>query len=238
MSSSTWKDLHRYAACDIADALLKLNVPGAGFLPDISPLPYSASTVHREPKKVIAPASTFLMAPKASPSFPSPTPLSSKLPESNIKDAGPYADHTSRDTIAIISQPPGQSCAVVGGIMAARMKHLGAQGIVVDGRVRDLVALAATALPVWSKGTSIIGAGAETKFHAKDVPLEIGETVVEPGDIVMIDPAENGVVVIPKNRLDEVLELLPKLVGADEKVIRDVEQGVSVKEAFARHRDA
>lgn len=120
--------------------------------------------------------------------------------------------------------------------MAARMKYLGADGLVVDGRVRDILALNETQLPIWSKGTSIIGAGAETKFHARNVPVTVGETVVEPGDIVMIDPFENGVVAVPQNKVEELLELLPKLVGADEKVIADVEQGVSVQEAFAKHR--
>ena len=120
--------------------------------------------------------------------------------------------------------------------MAARMKHLGAEGIVVDGRVRDVVALNETQLPVWSKGTSVIGAGAETKFHAHNVRVSVGETTVEPGDIVMIDPFENGVVAVPQGKVDELLELLPKLVGADEKVIADVEQGVSVQEAFKRYR--
>ncbi len=49
------------------------------------------------------------------------------------------------------------------------------------------------------------------------------------------DPVE-GVVVIPQNLLDAVLELLPKLVGADDRVKEDVKRGVSVQEAFARHR--
>lgn len=178
------------------------------------------------------------MVPKATPSFPNPVTMRENLAKSNLKDSGPYADHTERDTVVVISQPPGQSCAVVGGIMAARMKLLGAQGIVVDGRVRDLVTLAETGVPIWSKGTSVIGAGAETKFHAHNVPIQIGETVVEPGDIIMIDPFENGAVAVPQGKVDEVLELLPKLVGADEKVIKDVEDGVSVKEAFKKHRNA
>ena len=120
--------------------------------------------------------------------------------------------------------------------MAARIKYLGAEGLVVDGRVRDIVALNETQLPIWSKSTSIIGAGAETKFHARNVLITVGETIVEPGDIVMIDPFENGVVAVPQGKVEELLELLPKLVGADEKVIADVEQGVSVQEAFAKHR--
>ncbi|KZM23741.1 uncharacterized protein EKO05_0005675 [Ascochyta rabiei] len=236
MASPRWKELYKYAACDLADGLLKLDVPGAGFLANIQPMPHTANVSKPELKKVLAPASTFLMAPKATKSFPSTATLPTNAPASNLPDSRPYADYAEVGTIVVISQPPGQSCAVVGGIMAARMKHLGAHGIVVDGRVRDLVALNETQLPIWSNGTSIIGAGAETKFHAHNVPVHIGQTTVEAGDIVMIDPFENGVVAVPQGKVDELLELLPKLVGADDKVIADVEAGVSVQEAFNRHR--
>ena len=53
--------------------------------------------------------------------------------------------------------------------------------------------------------------------------------------MVFSDPI-NGVAIIPKEKLDQVIELLPVIVGADEKVKEDVQKGVSVKEAFARHR--
>ncbi|KAH8730961.1 DlpA domain-containing protein [Phaeosphaeriaceae sp. PMI808] len=236
MASPRWKELYRYAACDLADGLLKLHVPGAGFLVNIQPLLHTSSTPKPGFKKILAPASTFVMLPKATKSFPNPISLSQDAPASNLPDPRPYADWTEKDTIVIISQPVGQSCAVVGGIMAARMKYMGAQGIVVDGRVRDVIALNDTQLPIWSRGTSIIGAGAETKFHARNVPVKIGETTVEPGDIVMIDPFENGVVAVPQGKIEELLELLPKLVNADEKVIEEVESGISVQEAFKRHR--
>jgi regulator of RNase E activity RraA len=189
-----------------------------------------------EPKKVLAPASTFLMVPKATKSFPNPASPPQDLPASNLTDARPWADWTEKDSIVVISQPANQSCAVIGGIMAARAKYLGAQGLVVDGRVRDVVALNETQLPIWSKGTSIIGAGAETTLHARNVPVRIGQTTVEAGDIIMIDPFENGVVAVPQGMVDKLLELLPKLVGADEKVIKEVEAGVSVQEAFKKHR--
>jgi hypothetical protein len=50
--------------------------------------------------------------------------------------------------IVVASQPRGQSCAVVGGIMATRLHRLGARGLCVDGRVRDLGCLSALGLPV------------------------------------------------------------------------------------------
>ena len=45
-----------------------------------------------------------------------------------------------------------------------------------------------------------------------------------------------GVVVIPQDKLDEVLKLVPRIVEADDKVIDDVRKGRLVKEAFAEHR--
>jgi regulator of RNase E activity RraA len=211
------------------------NISSSDFL--IGPLLHTSSTLRPEPKKILAPASTFLMVSKATKSFPNPITPAPDLVGSNLTDSRPYADLTEKDTIVVISQPAGQSCAVTGGIMAARVKHMGAKGLVVDGRVRDIVALNDTQLPIWSKGTSIIGAGAETKFHARNVPVKIGKTVVEAGDIIMIDPFENGVVAVPQSKVEELLELLPKLVGADEKVIEAVEAGMSVQEAFKKYRN-
>ena len=55
------------------------------------------------------------------------------------------------------------------------------------------------------------------------------------GDTVFCDPLE-GVVVIPRDLLDEVIELMPRLVEADDRVKEDVQNGSSVFEAFKKHR--
>jgi hypothetical protein len=52
----------------------------------------------------------------------------------------------------------------------------------------------------------------------------------------MMDSAERGAVCIPRNLLDRVLEMVPKLVAADEKVVEEVEAGSTVAEAFKKHR--
>lgn len=53
--------------------------------------------------------------------------------------------------------------------------------------------------------------------------------------MVFCDPLE-GVVVIPKQLVDQVIDLMPKLVAADEKVKNDVEKGSTVAAAFKEHR--
>ena len=57
----------------------------------------------------------------------------------------------------------------------------------------------------------------------------------EQGDIILADPVE-GVVVIPQDKLDAVLELLPRLMTADDNVKEEVERGSLVKDAFEKHR--
>jgi len=59
-----------------------------------------------------------------------------------------WADVTEADTVLVIEQPLGQTCAAVGGIMATRMKMRGLKGCVVSGRVRDLAELKQSTLPV------------------------------------------------------------------------------------------
>ncbi|KAI9700058.1 MAG: hypothetical protein M1836_002592 [Candelina mexicana] len=227
--------LHKYSACDVSDALVKLGYVHGGFLADMFPrAPYvDLCTELAQEQKVIAPASTVLFVPKE---YEPPRDDSAiETAQSNIPVDSHYVDLTEMGTVVVISQPEGQHCAVLGGIMARRMKVLGAKGVVVDGRVRDQAELRYIGLPVWSRGTSTVGAAAEAKPYAISVAVKVGDVVVEPGDIIFAHAFE-GVVSIPSKELDGVLTLLPKLAAADYKVKIDVRDGFTVKEAFAKHR--
>ena len=93
------------------------------------------------------------------------------------------------------------------------------------------------AFAVWSKGVSTIGTTPEAKPWAVDVPVRVGGVDVRPGDFAVLDEAERGIVVIPKEKLVEVAEVLPGLKEADDAVLRDVKAGVGLKEAFQRQRE-
>ncbi|KAE8451519.1 hypothetical protein EG329_003592 [Mollisiaceae sp. DMI_Dod_QoI] len=209
LSQEQLQVLEKYTACDIADALLKLKVPNAGFLPDLKLVAPPSTSIKND--VIIAPASTVVMASKTGGD-------TTALPKANIPAGKHWVDLTEPNTIVVITQPEGQKCAVLGGIMALRMKVLNAQGVI-----------------IWAKATSIVGAGAESKPHSIQVPLNINGTVINPGDVVFSD-AMNGVVVIPQDQLTSVLELLPRLVEADDRVKDDVIRGVTVQEAFKKHR--
>jgi len=224
-SSNIISVLSKYTACDISDALLKLKVPGAGFLVDL--IPYNKS-----------PSNEVLIAPASTVYFIAKTDTSARThPPSNIPAGTHWVDLTRPSTIVVESQPSGQTNAVLGGIMALRMRTLGARAAVVSGRIRDVDELQEIGLPIWARGVSTVGTAANTKAHAVNVPITVGEVTVHPGDYVFCD-ARNGVVVIPAKKVVEVLELLPRLTEADERVKEDVKLGVAVQEAFKKHRSA
>lgn len=141
LKSEALKLLYNYGACDISDALLKLKVPGAGFLPDLNPYCTPSLQGNNSIAKVlVAPASTVLFIPKNDDG--------SAYPPSNIPAGKHWVDMTKSETIVVLSQPEGQRNAVLGGIMAIRMKKLSALGVVVHGRIRDVQELKDTKLMV------------------------------------------------------------------------------------------
>lgn len=68
-----------------------------------------------------------------------------------------------------------------------------------------------------------------------NIPLTISGVRVNPKDIIFLDPV-NGTVCIPAGQVGAVIAMLPGLLEADEKVKKEVLQGMSVQEAFQKHR--
>ncbi|MCJ1284366.1 hypothetical protein MMC26_003697 [Xylographa opegraphella] len=240
MSEDQLYRLQNYSACDISDALLKLEKVEegkracAGFLDGIV-LHVGGNIPRGQPhaaRKIIAPAFTVQFQPKA------PINGSDSLPKaasSNISSAVQWSDLVQGNTIVVVQQPEGQKCAVVGGIHALNIDRKGAKGILVSGRIRDIEELRKLKCPIWARGTSTVGASAEAKVYATQVPVTIGDVTIKPGDIVFCDLVE-GVVVIPRSLLEAVTKLLQEHIEAEEGIKYAVKNGMSVSKAFAMWR--
>ena len=94
--------------------------------------------------------------------------------------------------------------ALMGELMIGHAQTRGVQGVVLDGAVRDVEALAAMDIGVWACGATPSG-------PYKDGPGEIGHPiscggqVVMPGDLIVADA--DGVVVVPRAEAAEVIAL-------------------------------
>lgn len=60
------------------------------------------------------------------------------------------------------------------------------------------------------------------------------DVVVRPGDFVLADV--DGVVLIPGEVVEQVLESVPVIVSANDKCADVIRSGMSVQEAFATYR--
>ncbi len=88
-----------------------------------------------------------------------------------------------------------------GEILTVAAQAKGVAGLVIDGAVRDVEAIALLRFPIFSRGLAI-GACTKERFGALNQPLIFGGVAVRPGDLVFGD--SDGLVVIAQERADEV----------------------------------
>lgn len=116
--------------------------------------------------------------------------------------------------------------AVCGDLMVSCMDKLGVAGLVVDGTVRDIETLREIGMPVFARGT-VCGAGDKEGPGEVNFPIACGGVVVNPGDLVMGD--ENGVVVVPKDDIEEAIAGADKKLAAEAKRRKEIAEGQYVK---------
>jgi regulator of RNase E activity RraA len=146
-----------------------------------------------------------------------------------------FADSGELEKIMYIQQPKDMYSACFGGLMATRLKTLGAAGVVVDGRFRDIQEIQELGLPLFARGNSILGSNTFTKASQLNVPLQFrGDLWVNPGDILAGD--SDGVVVIPPSLVDQVVQLCQERKGIDEKTTQDLHHGAEMGPTIRKHR--
>lgn len=111
--------------------------------------------------------------------------------------------------------------AYIGDLMGATGDALGLKGIVVDGFVRDKLGLLELEMPVFAKGLMQRGPG-------KKGPGAINNTItcagveVNPGDLIFGDC--DGVTVVPRDRIEEVLEKAEKKDEYEKQRRKDISE--------------
>lgn len=112
--------------------------------------------------------------------------------------------------------------AILGEIMCHYAKVKGIAGYVVDGPVRDLKGIADMGFPVFAKGGSPRGPYKEGPGEI-NTTISCGNVPVSPGDIVVGD--DDGVIVVPKNDVPEVLQDAAALADKEDEIIKSIYDG-------------
>lgn len=125
--------------------------------------------------------------------------------------------------VVVVDASSSSLTAVLGDLVCTKARHRGIAGFVVDGLIRDLPAIRALGdFPVFARGVTPIGPlhrGPGEINH----PIAAGGIVVHPGDVIVGDA--NGVVVVPKEQAQEIVDRLRERRAVEAEYTAAVSRG-------------
>ena len=145
-----------------------------------------------------------------------------------------FIDSLQRGQIAIVATAESNQSGVWGELFSAAALGVGAVGIVTDGNVRDTDKIAELNFPTFARSRRPIDFRGRMRVVASHVTVTVFGVEIAPGDLVMAD--DDGVVVIPQAREEEVLALARERAGRESTVLAELLVGETLGAVWDRHR--
>lgn len=121
-------------------------------------------------------------------------------------------------------------CAYWGELLTAAAKARKGGGAVIDGYHRDTPQVLGQTWPVFSAGGYAQDSSVRTQVADYRCPIEIGQVMIKDGDYVFGDV--DGVVIIPREAADTVVQEALLKADKEKELRKAVEKGMSVTDAF------
>ncbi|OGP62154.1 MAG: dimethylmenaquinone methyltransferase [Deltaproteobacteria bacterium RBG_13_53_10] len=142
-------------------------------------------------------------------------------------------DAADRGDIIIIDNRGDLNNNCWGEVLSMGAKMKGVSGVVVDGAARDIDACKEFGFPVYARGAVPITARGRIMEESFNEVVRIGDVQVRPGDIILADI--NGVVIIPVEKLDEVLGVAQEIFQKEEAMVEELKKGVPILEVDQKY---
>ena len=110
-----------------------------------------------------------------------------------------------------------------GGIAAFCAARQGISGAIADGASRDIDDLQSQNFPLYARGPATTSVKDRTGIVDYDIPVDPGGVEVEPGDYVVADGS--GVIFVPGDEVETVLEIAPKFGEYEQEIKRRIAAG-------------
>ena len=130
--------------------------------------------------------------------------------------------YAQKGDVVLVAAGEYEEAGTFGDVLGNAMKAKGLAGMVTDSGVRDTKDLIELGLPVFSGSVCIKGTVKET-IGPINYPLVFGDEIVYPGDVLLGDA--DGVVVVRKDEIEEVIRLSQARVDAEDDLIRRYKEG-------------
>jgi 4-hydroxy-4-methyl-2-oxoglutarate aldolase len=147
---------------------------------------------------------------------------------------GDYIDDLPAGTVIVLDNGGREDCTVWGDILTEIASRKGIAGTLIDGINRDVSLCLELDYPIYSRDHWMRTGKDRVQVEATQVPVNIGNVRVCPGDLVRGDA--DGAVVIPAAFEEKVLAAAEEIQAAEDAIRASVREGMSLREAREKHR--
>ncbi len=131
--------------------------------------------------------------------------------------------------VLIVGGSPNSDGALWGELMSISAQSKGVAGTIIDGPVRDPLEIRMLGYPVFCRHFNPRRATKET-YGNINVPVRIGTLSISPNDLVLADA--NGIASVPRNRVQEAVELASEILRKENKVKDEILSGRTIFDIF------
>jgi regulator of RNase E activity RraA len=142
---------------------------------------------------------------------------------------GDFIDDVEQGSVIVIDNGGRPDATVWGDILTFVAHKRGLAGTVIDGACRDTHLALELGYPLFSRSYSMRTGKDRVQLEAVNAVVNVGNARVKPGDLIRGD--SDGVVVIPREREDELLATAEEIDAAEQRIREAVAGGMRLDEA-------
>jgi 4-hydroxy-4-methyl-2-oxoglutarate aldolase len=203
--------LRRLDACALSDALDSLRLHG--FVGGLAPLTIPVKTAGRIITVKLGSAQT-------------------SLPPGPVRHLGTAAvELASPGDVVVVEQRTGIDAACWGGLLSLGAKLRGVSGLIADGLVRDVDEARQIGLPIYARGCIARTARGRLTEVGMNVPIQVGDITVSPGDYVLADGS--GVVFVAAADCDRLLDVAEDIAAKELRMARELLSGRPISQVMS-----
>lgn len=156
-----------------------------------------------------------------------------KVPDKPFQKEMELIDSANEGHILIAQCNAPTLSAFWGGLLSNAAVGQKMSGVIIDGGARDYNEITELGFPTFCRGLSPYDSLGRMDGKEYDVPVLCGNVRVIPGDLVFGDV--DGVVVVPQDIVEEVIEKAFEKVQGESKVREELRSGAGVEATFKKY---
>jgi 4-hydroxy-4-methyl-2-oxoglutarate aldolase len=147
---------------------------------------------------------------------------------------GDYIDDVPEGGVVVLDNGGRDDTTVWGDILTEVAHRRGLAGTVIDGVCRDVSLSLELNYSVFSRGNWMRTGKDRVQVEATNVPVNIGNARVQPGDLMRGDA--DGIIVIPAQHEEAILAAAEEISSAEEQIRKAVQSGMRLDDARKEFR--